>query len=159
MMSTIHTIYPKVNEKHPNLTPEEIKTLLDLYFDCVESEIKNGEKSEISWALGTFKASKRHCKKRIEEINGYLNSTSFKGKRKEQYSEWAEKRLIQLSKRLENITYSGKIVKSGKYIGRTAALKMSKLERSDNVKFANQFIKEYEENEENEENKSKRCNT
>lgn len=64
MRSTIKDIFPKICEAHPNVKPETIKSLIDLYFNLLVEEINNPSKPEIAVPWATLKISRRQIEKR-----------------------------------------------------------------------------------------------
>lgn len=82
MKSTIKDIFPKICEAHPNVKPETIKSLIDLYFNLLVEEINNPSKPEIAVPWATLKISRRQIEKRRYYVSLLLQNPEIENRDK-----------------------------------------------------------------------------
>ncbi len=71
-MKTINDVYPNI--PHYNLSENELKYIIDLYFQQVKTDITNLEKPEIAVLWGTLVAKYSKIQKQIKMIDKILEN-------------------------------------------------------------------------------------
>lgn len=82
MKSTIKDIFPKICEAHPDVKPDTLKNLIDLYFNLLVEEINNPSKPEIAVPWATLKISQRQIAKRRCYVSLLLQNPEIKDRDK-----------------------------------------------------------------------------
>lgn len=161
MRSTIHTIKNKIYEKHPEISSEEIDTLIQEYFSFIKEVMWKPPKYSVSvpWAIldvcePKWKSEKNRLTKLLNlfiETKDRIHIKPFvfhwfkvdnPNNAIKYLTDYTDEQLIEMCeetfKYYDDLIHTSKrfkikrTIKSGKFVGRTAKIKQRKLEKNEN---------------------------